>query len=118
MANTLTSIFSHASGKNLFLCIVITLIVAAIWGLITQSVVNKRGSDENWFWWGFFFGPIACAIASLTFKPLSEYEKAKLILTYKELFDEGFISEQEFEKKIQILSLSLKRPLKKSETEK
>lgn len=46
----------------------IWLIVAAIvwgfiWGLATDAVINNKGYDENWFWWGFFFGLIAFLVA-------------------------------------------------------
>lgn len=38
-----------------------------IWGCIINAVIRGKGYDENWFWWGFFFGWIPLLIAC--FKP-------------------------------------------------
>lgn len=35
----------------------------SIWGFATNAVISNRGYDENWFWWGFFFGFIAFIVA-------------------------------------------------------
>ena len=42
---------------------VIVFIQAIIFGFATKAVVENKGYDENWFWWGFFFGLIAFVIA-------------------------------------------------------
>lgn len=34
-----------------------------IWGFVTRSVIWNKGYDADWFWWGFFFGLLAFAIA-------------------------------------------------------
>lgn len=39
------------------------IIWGVVWGIATQIVINNRGYDENWFWWGFFFGTIALLVA-------------------------------------------------------
>ena len=47
------------------------IIWGVVWGYATKAVINNKGYDDNWFWWGFFFGFIALIVA-LT-KP--EYKK-------------------------------------------
>ncbi len=39
------------------------IIWGVIWGAATQTVVYNKGYEENWFWWGFFFGFIALLVA-------------------------------------------------------
>ncbi len=39
------------------------IVCGVIWGYATNAVVNNKGYDENWFWWGFFFGFIALIVA-------------------------------------------------------
>ncbi len=34
-----------------------------IWGVVCNKVIENKGYDENWFWWGFFFGFIAFIVA-------------------------------------------------------
>lgn len=34
-----------------------------IWGIVCNKVIENKGYDENWFWWGFFFGFIAFIVA-------------------------------------------------------
>jgi hypothetical protein len=34
-----------------------------MWGFATKAVINYKGYDDNWFWWGFFFGFIAFIVA-------------------------------------------------------
>lgn len=83
-----------------------------VWGWAVNKIVKNRGYDENWFWWGFFFGLIALIVA-LT-KPQSTYgqyksavinedsancDKFAEVKKYKELMDAGIITEEEFNKK-------------------
>lgn len=35
-----------------------------VWGFVTNKVIENKGYDENWFWWGFFFGFFALIIAA------------------------------------------------------
>ena len=35
-----------------------------IWGAIVQATIERKNIEEDWFWWGFFFGPIAFLVAS------------------------------------------------------
>ena len=42
-----------------FLAIVLFLIQGVIFGFAADQIVQNKGYDESWFWWGFFFGFIA-----------------------------------------------------------
>ena len=41
----------------------IFIIQAIIFGFATKIVIENKGYDDNWFWWGFFFGLIALIVA-------------------------------------------------------
>lgn len=43
--------------------IVGTLIYSIIMGFVTKIIINNKGYDDNWFWWGFFFGILAIIVA-------------------------------------------------------
>ncbi len=58
----------------IFVFIFIIIFWACIWGFATQSVIQNRGYDENWFWWGFFFGFIALIVAAS--KPQAQHTMA------------------------------------------
>ncbi len=34
-----------------------------IWGWAVKKIVENKGYNENWFWWGFFFGILALLVA-------------------------------------------------------
>lgn len=34
-----------------------------IWGVVVNKVIENKGYQENWFWWGFFFGFLALIVA-------------------------------------------------------
>jgi hypothetical protein len=55
----------HMNGIVPIVSIVISIAISCVFGGITQSVIDKKGYDENWFWWGFFFGWIAVVVAAL-----------------------------------------------------
>lgn len=40
-----------------------TVIWGIVWGIVVNKVVENKGYQENWFWWGFFFGIFALIIA-------------------------------------------------------
>ena len=40
-----------------------TIIGGIIWGIVVNKVIENKGYQENWFWWGFFFGIFALIIA-------------------------------------------------------
>ena len=58
----------------IFVYIFIIIFLGCIWGFVTQSVIQNRGYDENWFWWGFFFGFIALIVAAS--KPQAQHTMA------------------------------------------
>ena len=58
----------------IFVYIFIIIFWGCIWGFATQSVIQNRGYDENWFWWGFFFGFIALIVAAS--KPQAQHTMA------------------------------------------
>lgn len=35
-----------------------------VWGFVTNKVIKNKGYEENWFWWGFFFGIFAVIVAA------------------------------------------------------
>lgn len=43
--------------------IIVVIIRGCVWGFATTAVIDNKGYDENWFWWGFFFGLIALLVA-------------------------------------------------------
>ena len=49
-------------GFILFMLLMI-FIHGSIFGLATNRVLENKGYDDNWFWWGFFFGLIALFVA-------------------------------------------------------
>ena len=40
-----------------------TIIWGIVWGIVVNKVIENKGYQENWFWWGFFFGVFALIIA-------------------------------------------------------
>ena len=46
-----------------FFAIVGSIISSVFWGWATQKIIDNKGYDTNWFWWGFFFGLIAFIVA-------------------------------------------------------
>ena len=94
-----------------FVGIIAILIWCAIWGFATRAVIYNKGYDKNWFWWGFIFGFIAFIVA-LTKRDISvgaanpsangtyvqpqKTDAADELKKYKELFDQGIITEAEF----------------------
>ena len=41
----------------------IIILRGCVWGFATKIIINNKGYDDNWFWWGFFFGLIALIVA-------------------------------------------------------
>lgn len=44
--------------------IIIVLVYGIIMGFATQAIIENKGYNDNWFWWGFFFGIIALIVAA------------------------------------------------------
>ena len=40
-----------------------TLVYAVLMGFTTKIIINNKGYDDNWFWWGFWFGVFAVVVA-------------------------------------------------------
>ena len=54
------------------------IINGVVWGIITQLIISHKNYDENWFWWGFFFGFIAVIVAAV--KPVNRsYYETKIL---------------------------------------
>ncbi len=47
----------------LLIYLMILIGVGWFWGWVVSSIIENKGYDENWFWWGFFFGVFAMAVA-------------------------------------------------------
>lgn len=45
-----------------------------VWGFATKTVIKNKGYDDNWFWWGFFFGFIALIVACAKPENRSRYD--------------------------------------------
>lgn len=90
-------------GLVMYLLVIGVAIIlpCCIWGWAVNKVIKNKGYDENWFWWGFFFGLIALIVA-LT-KPQNSNSGNNTnfdeIKKYKELLDSGIITEDEFNRK-------------------
>lgn len=41
----------------------IGLVWCIVWGVVVSEVIKNKGYQENWFWWGFFFGIFALIVA-------------------------------------------------------
>lgn len=71
---------------EIFLYLLPCIIWCLIWGFATRAVIHNKGYDNNWFWWGFFFGVIAFIVA-LTKKDITYeqyyYQKNKPELNYQ-----------------------------------
>lgn len=42
---------------------IILIVQAIIFGFATKIVIENKGYEDNWFWWGFCFGLIALIVA-------------------------------------------------------
>ena len=47
----------------LFGYVIISICWGLIWGVVTKKIIENKGYNENWFWWGFFFGFFAMIVA-------------------------------------------------------
>ena len=99
--------------------LVLVPIFAFIFGLVTMSIATSKGRSAGWFWMGFFFDiigiiiisclpdvrnqkpAVAANVDSETAKGINEpqIDKFDEIRKYKELLDDGIITQEEFETK-------------------
>ena len=47
----------------MILWVILVIAKGIFWGVVTQKIIDNKGYDTNWFWWGFFFGLVAFIIA-------------------------------------------------------
>ena len=48
---------------QIIIWIVVWVVIGSIFGFATNAIIRNKGYQENWFWWGFFFGLIAMLVA-------------------------------------------------------
>lgn len=52
-------------GEVYMLVIIVSFCIwGCVWGIVTNKVIENKGYNENWFWWGFFFGFLALIVAA------------------------------------------------------
>ena len=97
-------------------CLGIALGITVAFGCVVRKIMLDKGYTNVWFWCGFFLGVIGIIIA-LVMPDKGECKKnwnwgrdpkgeAEAINEYKNLYDNGIITYEEFEaKKKQLLGL-------------
>lgn len=70
--------------------IVACAVVGTVWGVVVQNVVENRGYEENWFWWGFFFGIFALIVAFT--KPTIQHESELSLKKVQEKRNEDMLN--------------------------
>lgn len=48
---------------DIFLFLIIYAAQGIAFGIAANSIIENKGYNDNWFWWGFFFGFIALLVA-------------------------------------------------------
>ena len=83
------------------------LFVRPIWGLIAMNVADSR-KMKGGFWWGFFLGIVGIIVVAMRpndnqrasneilAKKLTANETVKNLKQYKELLDNGVLTQNEF----------------------
>ena len=56
--NSIVMIFGIA-----IIYLIVYCVRGIIWGWAVKKIVENKGYNENWFWWGFFFGILALLMA-------------------------------------------------------
>lgn len=99
---------SSMSGLLLTLLIIlgisVSIAVPVVFRIITMNIAVKKGYTGKWFLFGFFCTLVglivACAIHPNGEKPVkASMNSADAIKQYKELLDQGAITEEEYNKK-------------------
>lgn len=49
--------------ESTIMAILVSIFWGVVWGFVTKAIVKNKGYNENWFWWGFFFGIFAFIVA-------------------------------------------------------
>lgn len=50
-------------GLSLFFLVILYIGQGVAFGIAANSIIQNKGYNDNWFWWGFFFGFIALLVA-------------------------------------------------------
>ena len=81
--------------------IILGLVIGIVCGVICRKQAPQKGYSENaFFCLGFFLGVIGLIIALvLPSKQSESISNADAILKYKQLLDQGVITQEEFEAK-------------------
>ena len=66
--------------------IIIVLVYGIIMGFATQAIIENKGYNDNWFWWGFFFGIIALIVAAARPQCVSSIEMNLCRLPHSPLY--------------------------------
>ena len=80
---------------ELFVLLGIYCIQGAVWGWAVNKVIENKGYQENWFWWGFFFGLIALIVAlTKPDAPRASYDGSSYFGDTSSIVGRGFGSER------------------------
>lgn len=96
---------------------ILGILIPTICGFVTKKMNKDKGYDDGFggFAWGFFLGVIGVAIVALRTPQINNSNKENYITNkddeneikkYKKMFDDGLITEEEFNaKRKQILNI-------------
>lgn len=66
------------------------IIWSLVWAAVTSLIIETKGYDESWFWWGFFFG-IFAALVALAKPPVILFEISEQLSKQNKKI--GFVNE-------------------------
>ena len=114
---TQTQGFSRINDEGYIALIII--LDGVVWGFVTRAIVKGKGYENynSWFWCGFFLALIGVIVAACkpavnatqSYAPVPvqpQASDADELMKYKQLFDQGAITQEEYEaKKKQLLNI-------------
>lgn len=76
---------SDDAGAIILVFVSLAFVIAYswFWGHVTSRVIENKGYSNNWFWWGFFFGVMAFALAVAK----DDYRELTAATGNKEIYD-------------------------------
>ena len=83
------------------LTVIFVLTIKILLGVLTQSIAGKKGYNRfGFFWYGFFFFPIAVGVAilaqpldgSITGKNNTSQQEEEELAAYKEMYEAGTLT--------------------------